>query len=93
MTVTCAAPPEVCCTCCRYKLGSERFINQLPDQRAFLAYETLQRMTGAHAFLRQLLWREPLPYPLDSAAARQLIKNGQVINDNNEYAPHQLLVA
>ena len=87
MAVTCAAAPELCCTCCRYKLGSERFINQLPDQRAFLAYETLQQMTGAHAFLRQLLWVEPTPFPRDpamKAAAEQLIKNGQVINDHRE---------
>ncbi len=87
MVVTCAAPKS-CCTCCRYKLGSERLINQLPDQRAFLTYETPQQMTGGHAFLRQLLWREPLTYPRDSevaaAAARQLIRNGQIISDNNE---------
>ena len=47
-------------------------------------------MQGALTLLRQLLWHEPLPYPdrdeeADQAAvARRLIRDGQVINDNNK---------
>ena len=81
---------RICGACCRYKLGSERFITHLQSLRSFVSYETLQQMTGARALLRQLLWHEPLPYPdrddeADKAAvARQLVRDGQVIYDNNE---------
>ena len=80
---------RICAACCRYKLGSERFITHLQLLRSFVTYETLQRMKGALALLRQLLWHEPLPYPdgddeADKAAvARRLIRDGQVIHDTN----------
>ena len=75
---------------CRYILGSERFIRQLPWQRrAFLTYEALQKAPEAHAFLTRLLWREPLSHPHDSdmaAAATNLMRHGAIIYNKTKYA-------